>query len=234
MDAREEARYEQLRRLGQELHVPVPETFWEFEVRGRDGRVIQRLRMRSHSWVRNAYNHMFTELAAKNNDDSTFGPGLLSIKDTAGIIRYGDGAINLRENVDVVGKGYRAGAGIDTFGILVGSGTNAEDFEDYELQTQIVSGTGAGELSHVEQDAHVIAWDGGTKVLSNEMVRYFNNNSGGGIDVNEVALVLAGQPYATAGTMRWVQARDKLGATVTVPDTGQLKVSYIVQLAYPA
>ena len=49
----EESRYEEVRRLGQELHLPIPETFWELEVRDRDGRIIQRLRQRSHSWVRN-------------------------------------------------------------------------------------------------------------------------------------------------------------------------------------
>jgi len=33
MNSTEEARYEQLRKLGQELHIPISETFWEPEVK---------------------------------------------------------------------------------------------------------------------------------------------------------------------------------------------------------
>jgi len=65
------------------------------------------------------------------------------------------------------------------------------------------------------------------------MVRYFNNNSGGDVNVNEVALVL-NQPQGGAVYGKWMQSRDKLASTVTVPNTGQLKVTYTVQLAYPA
>jgi hypothetical protein len=46
MSVTEEARYEQLRKLGQELHIPISETFWELEVRDRDGKVIQHLKQR--------------------------------------------------------------------------------------------------------------------------------------------------------------------------------------------
>jgi len=70
-------------------------------------------------------------------------------------------------------------------------------------------------------------------VLSNAMVRYFNNNSGGDVAVNEVALVV-NQPQGGPVYGKWVQARDKLASTVTVPNTGQLKVTYTVQLTYPA
>jgi len=234
MDPREEARYEQLRRLGQELHVPIPETFWELEVRDRDGKVTQRLKQRSHSWVRNAYNHMFCQLAGKNANDTTFGAGLLSVKDTGGVIRYYNGPIG-QSSADIDGTtyGYRGRPGDDTWGIQVGSGTNAESFEDYQLQTKITNGVGAGQLSYIEQDPHVIAYNPGTRVLSNALVRYFNNNSGGNVDVNEVALVL-NQPQGGAVLGKWVQTRDKLVSTVTVPNTGQLKVTYTVQLTYPA
>ncbi|GAH72404.1 unnamed protein product, partial [marine sediment metagenome] len=63
-----------------------------------------------------------------------------------------------------------------------------------------------------------------------DLVRYFNNNSGGNVDVNEVALVTNGY---FGGAHIWMQSRDKLGATVTVPSTGQLKVTYTVELTYP-
>ena len=230
----EEARYEELRRLGQELHVPIPEAFWELEVSDNHGKVIQTLRQRSHSWVRNAYNHMFSQLAGKNGNYSTFGSGYLNVKDTGGTIRYTNRPIGQSAaDIDGTTYGYRGPAGDDSWGIQVGSGTNPESFEDYMLQTKIANGVGAGQLSYIEQDPHVISYDPGTKVLSNTLVRYFNNNSGGDIDVNEVALVV-NQPQGTQVYGKWVQSRDKLASTVTVPNTGQLKVTYTVQLTYPA
>ncbi len=230
----EESRYEEVRRLGQELHLPIPETFWELEVRDRDGMIIQRLRQRSHSWVRNAYNHMFSQLAGKNGNNTTFGAGYLNVKDTSGTVRYATSPVGQSSaDIDGTSYGYRGPAGNDTWGIQVGSGTNPESFEDYMLQTKIANGVGAGQLSYIEQDPHVITYDPGTKVLINTQVRYFNNNSGGAVNVNEVALVV-NQPQGGAVYGKWMQSRDKLASTVTVPSTGQLKVTYTIQLAYPA
>jgi len=230
----EEPRYEQLRRLGQELHVPIPEAFWELEVRDKEGKLIQRHRQRCHSWTRNAYNHMFSNLAAKDADDPSFGPGLLSVKHLDGTVygmnypfTYG------QYSVDGTGNyGMRAAAGEDGRGIVVGSGTAEESFEDCALQTQIANGTGAGQLSYIASEEHSVSYDTPTRVFRNHLVRYFNNNSGGDVNVNEVGIYCKIQQPGSARSHCY--SRDKLAATVTVPDTGQLKVTYTVQLAYPA
>lgn len=219
------------------IAAPTIKAFWELEVRDKDGKVIYKHRQRSHSWVRNAYNLMFCQLAGKDADAGVgeFGAGYLSYKDTGGTIKRGNwtGAITLdATSADAVGNAYRAGAAIDDFGILVGSGTNAESFEDYALQTQIVDGTGSGELSHVEQEAPVDTYTAGTKTWKNELARYFNNNSGGVVTVNELALV--DKSRAAAETPFLLMARDKLASAVNIPDTGQLKVTYTIQLVYPA
>ena len=231
LDLKEEQQYRELKRLAQKLHIPIPEAFLTLEVFDKNGKLIQRHRQRSHSWVRNAYNIMFTQLAGKDGNDDTFGAGKLNAKDTGGVLRYGTAPIGFytRSTVDSL-TGYRAPAANDTRGILVGSGTNAESFEDYVLQTQIAEGTGAGQLSHIESEAHSVAYADTT--LTNTLIRYFNNNSGGNVDVNEVAL----SAYADAGgnPYTWITARDKLASTVTVPNTGQLKVTYTIQLTYPA
>jgi hypothetical protein len=231
---KEERRYRLLRRLGDELHVPIPEAIWEFEVRDKQGGLLQKHRQRCHSWTRNAYNALFTQLAGKDADNSSFGPGLLSLKDTGGTVRYGNYPFTYGQySVDGADMaGYRAAAGRDDKGILVGSGTNPESFEDYALQAQIHNGTGPGQLSHVQSESHSISYDAPTRVLRNQLVRYFNNNSGGDVDVNEVVLVNSmQQPGAWP---EFVMSRDKLSSTVTVPDTGQLKVTYTIQLTYPA
>jgi len=117
-------------------------------------------------------------------------------------------------------------------GILVGSGTNAESFEDFELQTPLAEGTGAGQISHVTSELHSISY--AALVLKDELIRYFNNNSepAGDRNINEVALVTWGRVDNTS--VFWIQSRDKLASTVTVPVTGQLKVTYTIQLAYPS
>ena len=229
IDVKEEQQYQELKKLAQKLHVPIPEAFLELEVRDKDGNVIQRYRQRSHSWTRNAYNCMFSQLAGKAYDDSTFGPGKLSYKETGGSIRYTSYCGGSDQPVDGIAQGYRAPAGYDTRGIMVGSGTNAESFEDYSLQTKIANGTGAGQLVYVESEPHSKTYADTT--MKNTLVRYFNNNSGGDISVNEVALVwhiLGGQSFD------FLFSRDKLASTVTVPNTGQLKVTYTIQLTYPA
>ena len=236
MNLTEEARYEQIRKLGQELHLPIPEAFWEVEVRDQTGRVIQRFRQRSHSWVRNAYNMMFCYLAGKDLDQGSFGAGYLSLKDTGGSVQYGSSPVCLGRAVstDTTSWGYRGPAGYDSYGILVGSGINPDNFEDYALQSKIANGTGAGHLTHVESEVHAVIWTPSTLTMKNELARYFNNNSGGDVNVNEVGLVLRGYRPGSSVPYNYMSARDKLASTVTVPNTGQLKVTYTVQLTYPA
>lgn len=225
-----ESRYRQLHKLGQKLKIPTLEAFLEVEVRDGNGKIIHHHKQRSHSWVRNAYNLMFSQLAGKSYKDTTFGAGKISAKMTNGNIIYSSAPLSIGQNdVDVPGQGYMAASAEYTWGILVGSGTNAESFESYFLQTQIINGTGPGQISHVASESPVVAYNSGTRALSNTLARYFNNNSGGNISVNEVAIV--GLMY---GGIRVMTSRDLLGSTITVPNTGQLKVIYTIQLIYPA
>lgn len=228
----DEQKYQRLRKLGRELRIPTFEAFLQLEVRDSKGRTVQRLQCRSRSWVRNAYNWLLSQLAGAPANDSTFSAGYINIKNTTGSVLYGS---NYRLDVRSPSN-YLAGAGDASFGIQVGSGTNAESFEDYALQAQIAHGVGAGQLSHTEV-TRAESYDTPTRVYKVEMVRYLNNNSGADIAVNEVALVpkvsasVDTGGYAASPTL---VSRDKLPSTVTVPDTGQLKVTYTIQLTFPA
>ena len=246
-----EEKYSALKRLGQELHIPIPEAFWALEVFDKDGNPIcphcsfpaisdkcpncgqdVKFKQRSHSWTRNAYNLLFCQLDSKNGSDSTFGGGKLSCKDTSGAIKYGAKPIGIVTalSLDVTNAthGILTPAGQDTKGIVVGSGTDAESFEDYKLQTQIANGTGAGQLSYIASELHSVSYNEVSKILSDAQIRYFNNNSGGDVSVNEVGI------YCGLESAICCTARDRLASTVTVPNTGQLKVTYTIQLTYPA
>jgi len=185
--------------------------------------------------VRNAYNLIFTTLAGKDFSDNTFGPGKLNLKDTSNVVRYGasNTVCYAFQSSDAAGWGYRGPAGSHAYGILVGRGTNPEDFESYYLHVPIANGTGVGQLSYVQSEPHLITWIAGTLTLKNDLVRYFNNNSGADIDVTEVALIRHEYVPRASTDAYYMMARDLLVSTVTVPDTGQLKVTYTVQLTYP-
>ncbi len=62
-----------------------------------------------------------------------------------------------------------------------------------------------------------------------------NNNSGGDVSINEVALVAwVSHPAAAGGAASLCCfVRDRLTATVVVPNTGQLRVTYMISLVYP-
>lgn len=232
--AKTERQYRKLRELGQKLGVPVPETFIEMEVTMPDGKVVHHHKQRSHTWVRNAYNVLVAQMMAVQADDVGYGAGFINVKDLTAAVRSHINPLHIGKSnqaMELVGYGYRGGAGIDNKGIVVGSGVGAENFEATTLGTKIANGVGAGQLSYAECDAPVQNYNAGTKVYSTDWVRYLNNNSGGDVNVNEVGLDVHGSINVE---YQWLHSRDKLGATVTVPDTGQLKVTYTIQLTYPA
>lgn len=231
----EEKKYEQLRKLGQELHVPIPEHSLELEVT-LDGKVIQHLKQRSHSWVRNAYNLILTQISGKNIDDAAFGAGLLSIKDTGAAVRDGNFGAAITKgdfNNETAGAtcGYTALAAIATYGILIGSDAGAWDFNQYVLLGPITEGVvSPNQINHMLMAAPIKSYAALTWTIT--WVRYYNNNGAGNVTVNEVALCA----NSSVGNVlsKWITSRDVLGAPVIIPPTGQLKVTYNIQLAYPA
>lgn len=238
VDLKEEQKYERLRKLGQELHIPIPEAFWELVVFDKEGKLVQRHRQRSHSWSRNAYNLLLSQMANKNLDDAdVFGAGLLSIKNTAAAIKDGGFGATVNHsgtNFENVGTGYRAAAAGVANGILVGSDNGAWTFEQYVLLDPITEGTGEGQLNAILMAVPTKSYNGGAKTWTITWIRYFNNNTVLETDVlvKEVAIVTYGK--VDNANHYFLMSRDVLGTTVTVPSTGQLKVTYTIQLTYPA
>ncbi|MCP4707647.1 MAG: hypothetical protein GY869_03395 [Planctomycetes bacterium] len=224
---------EENKRLSGLLHLPVFEAFIECQVSMPGGEILHDHRQRSHSWVRNTYNWIFGQLAAKDLDDQLYDTDkYLAIVNLTGGRESGDGAMYVGNACDVGsnGWGYRAGTGVVDQGIVAGTGTDVEDFEDYKLDTIIGHGTGAGQFSYVLGEASVVTFDEGSHSLKCTIVRYMNNNSGGAIDVTEIALYCGGRLVADKNFM---VARDLLGAAIEVPNGGQFKVTYENALVMP-
>ena len=227
-----EAKYQQLERLGADLGVPVPRTLLQLEAFDGNGNLIHAHRQRSHSWNRNFYNWMMSQMATLNLDSGTFGPSNLNLKDTAGTTQTTTMAFVINCNVSDATRGLRGESGDDNHGIIVGSGTLAENFEHYSLQSKITNGTGPGQLSYIEQEPYARSYDPVSKTYSSAMARFFNNNSGASVSINETGLVVRDIKVQTA-SLRVMVCRDVLVSTITLPDTGQLKVTYTIELVYP-
>jgi len=226
----QEQNYQEYKRLGQRLGIPVIEAWLELEVTDKNGKVVHRHRQRSHSWTRNLYNVLFCQ-TAQGSSGTLYEAGSTACKETGTALKTG---IIVGKIPQAAFYGYYANVGVATIGIVVGSGVAAESFEDYALQTPITHGTGSGQLTFVASEPQSISY--ASLTLTNTLVRYMNNNSGASIDVNEVALYSYSGYFTSAGGQIGYflcMARDKLASTVAVPDTGQLKVTYTISLVYP-
>ena len=158
-----------------------------------------------HSWVRNAYNGQAFALLNATAAGGTFGDGFLNNKTTGGSLSTG-----------MIGWNWAGGASAVT-GIVVGTGSTAWTFEDYKLDTLIAHGNSADQLSYTATDTRTDAFVG--DVVTTTATRTFNNNSGGAIEINEVGL------YTGIGGTSMLN-RDVLVSPVSVPDAGQLVVTY--------
>lgn len=231
---RDERKFHKLADLARELKIPYIQAWLELEVRDGQGKVIYHHRQRSRSWVRNVYNSIISLNGGVNSNDSTFGAGLLSGKTTGGTVVYGLSpmAVNQTNNMREAGYGYIGAAGSVLNGIIAGSGIGAESFEDYKIGTIVAHGTGAGQLSYAQDEAYSYSYNTPSKTLTVTRSRYMNNNSPGNVLVSELALYGFGS--ASVNLYYFCVSRDKLGETITIPATGQLRVTYTIALVYPA
>jgi hypothetical protein len=115
-------------------------------------------------------------------------------------------------------------SGNANYGPVVGTGTGAYDWDNYKLDTQIAHGAGAGQLQYGATTFNAPQTVGNERYY--EIIRTFQNQSGGDITVNEIGL------YATQSTATyyWCIARDVLGIGVTVPNGQTLTVTYKIKV----
>ncbi len=186
----------------------------------------------AHSFVRNWYTLLISQAfdidaLGLTAQCACYGAGKFVIKNTVGGFSAMTGPVDIGCAGDV-NDGYRATAGVCTNGIQVGTGTNANSFEDAQLQTKVTEGCTSGKLSHIAMVDYTLGCDkptysSCTTKWTHLIFRFFNNNSGGTIGINEVGLVAN---TAGASVINMMVARDKLCAQVCVTDAGQLKVTY--------
>lgn len=116
-------------------------------------------------------------------------------------------------------------------GVVVGSGNTVVATDDYKLDTKIVQGVGAGELQHGGTECQGLTFSDPNG--SFYVRRYFTNNSGGNVTIEEVGIysAIVNSDYAgTGGAWASLAARDVVAPAVVVADTEILEVTYTIQI----
>lgn len=163
------------------------------------------------SWNRNNSNIIACQfLGINTTGTATFGAGHINVKDQGGTLR-GSTSYGLSWQGYL---GHRAAMNDDTLAIVVGTGTAAESFDDFVMDSKIASGSGAGQLLYFAQFKPTIVWSSGDRTWTITHERYFKNNDGSSITINEVGLIE--YMYATLSQYYILTLRDKLSSGVAI------------------
>lgn len=216
-----DSEYDALVALGLRLGVPVPLTHIEFFVHA-DGKLISHFKDRSKTVNRNYWNMILNCLTRLTSDATNFGAGYYSFKEKGGAVPAGAGGSYQWNPLGIVNDA--------NYGILVGRGTAAEDFESYKLDTPVTHGTGANQLSHAAMSAATKAYTAGSKTWVFTFNRSFTNSSGAQIDITEAAWYYDAPGWG----YKCMINRDLLASTIPVPNLGVLTAVYTISLALPA
>jgi hypothetical protein len=195
----------------------LPKAVIEFEVRDKNGKLIQKGKFPAKSWVGNIIrllNMLWKTWVSSTTGNVSYYNLPSVLLDTTNTLRgfaIGPGA-----------SGYFGGAapaGDTSAGILLGTSDTPVSLAQYNLLGLISHGTGSGQLSYgatVVEDLTI----GATYYF--RIIRTFTNNSGASITVREIGLFLKPHPYS------YMFARDVPTSPITIPDGSTLTVRYII------
>ena len=185
----------------------------ELTVKSKEDEITQRQEMLSESFVKQFLQFLWVSCARVATG--------YRIKDYW--VKDVDGDLN---PVQVGSASFRANAAVngDTYGILVGIGTTAPTIDDYQMETKISHGIGAGQLQYSAVTFGAPTSDGTVSHFT--ITRDFSNASGSPITVREVGLVVYFSRMGS-GSGYYLTIRDAVN--ITIPDGETLTVNYRLQ-----
>jgi len=162
-----------------------------------------------HSFVQN-FAYMLNGLCNKSLPNAGVGTPM---KDTANVSRLA-GAYNAGATWYNWFYTAAAAIGIDTYGMVVGTGVTPVALTDYKLDVPIAQGVGAGQMRYSGASYQVGKISSGAN-RSFKLIRWFTNDSPGAITVNEVGFIA--RPYNhLLGQFNILICRDVLAVPVVV------------------
>jgi hypothetical protein len=197
----------------------LPKAVIEYEVRDKDGKLIEKGKFPAKSWVGNiirllnAFWKVWTSVSQITANVYPYTtPSVLL--DTTNTLRYL--ALNAMASGNVGGS---APAGDTSAGILVGTSDTPVSLDQYNLLGLIPHGIGAGQLSYGATTVEDLT-TGSTYFF--RIIRTFTNSSGGTITIREIGLFLK----LTAQSFMF--ARDVPTSPINVPNGSTLTIRYII------
>ncbi len=183
----------------------------ELIVRNKESKVTEKRVLKSESFVR-----QFLELLWVQAFQITFASPY-SLRDTS----------NALQNISNTGSTFRAkgGAGVVTYGIVVGTGAVAPTINNYALGVLIAHGVAAGQLQYSAVTFGAPASDATTSQFT--ITRNFANASGGLITPTEIGLYV--KAYLFNVTYYFMIIRDVIAGGIAVPNGQTLTVNYRLQ-----
>lgn len=178
----------------------------------RSGRVTERRRMKSESFVRQFIDILWIQMGHIAPDLGAL------VTDIGGVPWW---MPNNLQNFQC-----NAGLGDVNNGPVVGTSGVAPLVSDFALQSLIGHGVGAGQLQYSAVTFGAPASDAVTSQFT--ITRDFANGSGNQITVNEIGLYV-NMARGSAGVLGFMTIRDVIGGGIAVPNGQTLTVNYRIQ-----
>jgi hypothetical protein len=195
----------------------LPKAVIEFEVRNKDGKLIQKGKFPAKSWVGNIIRLLN---ALWNRWANAAQAGIYYIVTPSVLLDTSNTARSLIIGTSDTGYfGGAAPAGDTSAGILVGTSDTPVSLAQYSLMGLIAHGTGAGQLSYGATNVEDLTT--GTTYFF-RIIRTFTNNSGATVTVKELGLFLKPLPQS------FMFARDVPASPINVPNGSTLTLRYII------
>jgi hypothetical protein len=205
--------------LGKSYVPKLPKAVIEYEVRDKNGKLLSRGKLPAKSWVGNIIGLLSSLIYG--GTCPTSGSSGFPYSARADMTETGGASQGITIWGYSVVVGGNAGAGVDSYGILIGTSDTPVAIGQYSLGLKIVHGTGSGQMSYGASSVEALTKD---TTWQFRVVRTFTNNSGASIPVRELGLFI----QITNPTKQVMLARDVLPSPVTVPNGSTLTVRYII------
>jgi hypothetical protein len=198
-----------------------PQAYWEIEIRDKNGKLLERKRFKSHSWLRQFIDYL--RLCASQSKTSLNTMSITDITGTSRTVPY-TGSTGIQKYI----LGYNAAANDGDYGIVVGSGDTPNATTTYALATKIAQGSGSGQLVHGATTVETVTNPSGGD-FQFRIIRAFTNNSGASVTVKEIGLY-GNLMDSTATDRQFATARDVLPSPSSIPDGATMTVRYIIKI----
>jgi len=206
-------------------------------IKDKNGKIIKQHKQHSHSFLMNFATIIAQEMLNSYGSSNNY----YNFRVTAGSwYSYNFTASNISNILTILD-----GANDSTYGIVVGTGTATPTPNDYNLQNQIINGTGSGQLSYGAHTFSPTPASGGIiaqtttptsgvltpsgNVTSFQVSRTFQNQSGASITVSEVGIITKALLSDTSPNYILL-IHDLLSSAITIPNGGVMAITYTISV----